>query len=99
MSLFEYLSILALAMLCIYLLGSALSSWRRWIPSHTPKENLSPMPNKQSKRFKHEIRKSKQIKRFKPAVVRLREKREAAVAQEAKARYQYHQLRLRSSQQ
>ena len=100
MSLFEYLSILALAMLCIYLLGSALSSWRRWwIPYTPPKETPSPMPNKQSKRFKRDKRKHTQIKRFKPADVRLREKREAAVEQEAKARYQYHQLRLRSSQQ
>ena len=49
---------------------------------------------KQSKRFKHEPRKIKHIKHIKPGSVRLREKREAAVAQEAKARYQYHQLRL-----
>ena len=57
------------------------------------------MPNKQSKRFKHKTRKRKHIKRFKPADVRLREKREAAVQQEAKARYRYHQLRLGSYQQ
>ena len=38
---------------------------------------------------------SKQVKRFKPATLRLREKRAAAVAQEAEARYQYHQLRNR----
>ena len=63
------------------------------------------MPNKQSKRFKHEARKIKQpkqikhIKRVNPAVVRLRKKRAAVVAQEAKARYRYHQLRLRSYQQ
>ena len=41
------------------------------------------MKNKQSKRFKHKTRKSKRIKRFKPTAVRLREKREAAVQQEA----------------
>ena len=52
------------------------------------------MPSKQSKRFKHETRKIKQPKRFKPADVRLRVKREAAVVQEAAARYRYHQLRL-----
>ena len=57
------------------------------------------MTNKQSKRFKHKTRKSKHIKRFKPTAVRLREKREAVVKQEAKARYRYHQLRLRSYQQ
>ena len=57
------------------------------------------MPKKQSKRFKHETRKIKHIKRVNPAAVRLRVKREAAVAQEADARYRYHQLRLRSYQQ
>ena len=38
------------------------------------------MPSKQSKRFKHETRKIKHIQRVNPAAVRLREKREAAVA-------------------
>ena len=47
------------------------------------------MPSKQPKQIKH-------IQRANPAAVRLREKREAAVAQEAKARYRYHQLRLQS---
>ena len=47
-----------------------------------------------NKRFKRTQRKHKQIKRFKPADVRLREKRLLAVAQESENRYQYHQLRL-----
>ena len=52
-----------------------------------------------NKRFKHKHNKRKpakhaQIKRFKPASVRLIEKRSAAVEQEAESRYQYHQLRL-----
>ena len=50
-----------------------------------------------NKRFKRTQRKnskpSKQVKRFKPVTLRLREKRATAVAQEAEARYQYHQLR------
>ena len=52
------------------------------------------MKNKRFKRTQRKNSKHKQIKRFKPADVRLREKREAAVQQEAKARYRYHQLRL-----
>ena len=51
------------------------------------------MPKKQSKRNK---RKHMQIKRFKPADVRLREKRLLAVEQDAESRYQYHQLRIRN---
>ena len=54
------------------------------------------MPKKQSKRFKHETRKIKHIQRVNPAAVRLRVKREAAVRQEAEARYRYHQLRIQS---
>ena len=50
-------------------------------------------------RFKHKHNKRKpakhaQIKRFKPAELRLREKRAVVVAQESESRYQYHQLRL-----
>ena len=51
------------------------------------------------KHFKHKRNKRKsakhtQIKRFKPADARLREKRLLAVGQEADTRYRYHQLRL-----
>ena len=54
------------------------------------------MRNKQfkHKRNKRKFAKRTQIKRFKPAELRLREKRAAAVGQEAESRYQYHQLRL-----
>ena len=57
-----------------------------------------------NKQFKHKRNKRKpakhsQIKRFKPAILRLRKNRAAAVAQESENRYQYHQLRLRSYQQ
>ena len=52
-----------------------------------------------NKRFKHKHNKRKpakhtQIKRFKPADVRSREKRAVAVEQEAESRQQYHQLRV-----
>ena len=101
MSLFEYLSILALAMLCLRLLGNhVLFSWRHWRQtltlSATHKENPATMKNKRTQRKNS---KHKHIKRFKPASVRLREKRLAAAKQEAENRYQYHQLRLGSYQQ
>ena len=51
------------------------------------------MPKKQSK-HKRNKRKHTQIKRFKSATIRLREKRLLAVEQDAESRYQYHQLRL-----
>ena len=56
------------------------------------------MKNKRFKRTQRKNSKHKhtQIKRFKPADVRLREKRLLAVAQESENRYQYHQLRIRS---
>ena len=57
------------------------------------------MRSKQSKRTQRKNSKHKQIKRFKPASVRLRENRSAAIRQEAENRYQYHQLRLQSYQQ
>ena len=58
------------------------------------------MRHKQFKRHTHKRNKRKpakhtQIKRFKPADVRLREKRLLAVEQDAESRYQYHQLRIR----
>ena len=56
------------------------------------------MPKKQSK-HKRNKRKHTQIKRFKPADVRFREKRLLAVEQDAESRQQYHQLRIRSYQQ
>ena len=47
-----------------------------------------------NKRNKKTLRKPiKPVKRFKPDTIHLREKRAAAVEQEAEARYQYHQLR------
>ena len=49
------------------------------------------MKNKRNKKTGRKP--SQQVKRFKPATIRLREKRAAAVAQEAESRYQYHQLR------
>ena len=52
------------------------------------------MKNKRFKRTQRKNSKHKQIKRFKPADVRFREKRAAAVEQEAENRYQYHRLRL-----
>ena len=52
------------------------------------------MKNKRFKRTQRKNSKHTQIKRFKPADVRLREKRLLAVAQESQNRYQYHQLRL-----
>ena len=52
------------------------------------------MKNKRNKKTRGKP--SKQIKRFKPASVRLIEKRLLAVEQEAEGRYQYHQLRLGS---
>ena len=55
------------------------------------------MKNKRNKKTRGKP--SKQIKRFKPATVRFREKRLLAVEQEAESRYQYHQLRIRSYQQ
>ena len=91
MNTFEYLGILALAMLCMFLLSSVIH-----------KETPTPMRHK---RFKQHNRKNskpakrKQIKRFKPAIRRLRENRLLAVEQEAENRYQYHQLRIRSNQQ
>ena len=57
------------------------------------------MKNKRFKRTQRKNSKHKQIKRFKPATVRFREKRLLAVEQEAESRYQYHQLRIRSYQQ
>ena len=52
------------------------------------------MRSKQSKRTQRKNSKHKQIKQFKPATARLREKRLAAAKQEAENRYWYHQLRL-----
>ena len=86
MNTFEYLGILALAMLCMFLLSSVIH-----------KETPTPMRHK---RFKQHNRKNSkpakhtQIKRFKPVDVRSREKRLLAVEQESESRYQYHQLRL-----
>ena len=57
------------------------------------------MKNKQFKRTQGKNSKHKQIKRFKPADVRFREKRAVVAAQESQNRYQYHQLRIRSDQQ
>ena len=54
------------------------------------------MKNKRFKRTQRKNSKRKQIKRFKPADVRFREKRLLAVAQKSENRYQYHQLRIRS---
>ena len=57
------------------------------------------MKNKHFKHNKRKPAKHTQVKRFKPAELRLREKRLLAVQQEAESRYQYHQLRIRSCQQ
>ena len=54
------------------------------------------MKNKRFKRTQRKSAKRKQIKRFKPASVRLIEKRAVVVEQEAESRHQYHQLRLGS---
>ena len=52
------------------------------------------MKNKRFKRTQRKNSKHTQIKRFKPADVRFREKRAAAVEREADFRYRYHRLRL-----
>ena len=80
MSLFEYLSILALAMLCLRLLGNhVLFSWRHWRQtltlSATHKENPATMKNKRTQR--KNSKSSKHIKRFKPAA----EKSETSVCE------------------
>ena len=92
MNTFEYLGILALAMLCMFLLSSVIH-----------KETPTPMRHK---RFKHKRNKRNpakhtHIKRFKP-VSELSvyvKSAQLAVEQEAESRYEYHQLRIRSYQQ